>query len=270
MLVANLKEEIEAFQKKLLEHRDLWGKSLSSPIPDYPVRNKEVLEEQSRWLSRKIGMLKPFLDRFFDHWIMRHPATGVTWDALDAATGLSSISQIKGPSMRTVTERMDQLLGELDSYDPEDDIPRDAGQPIKPGIGLDRLMMAYLPELHPYIAKGCSQLFLDGHYSQAVEEAAKAVFQYIREKTSLLLDGVPLIENAFSINKPLLAFSDLADQNKKNEQLGFMEMLKGFAKGVRNPLAHTHGHQEEAHKAFEYLVVASLFCRRIDDTSPKV
>lgn len=270
MLVSKLKEEIEEFQKKLMEHRDLWGKSLSSPIPDYPVRNKEQLEEQSRWLSRKKGMLQPFLDRFFDHWIMRHPATGVTWDALDAATGLSSVSQIKGPSMRTVSERMDQLLGELDGYDPEDDIPRDASHPIKPGINLDRLMYAYLPELHPYISKGCSQLFIDGHYAQAVEESAKAVFQYIREKTSLTLDGSTLVDNAFSLNNPLLAFNDLSDQNKKNEQLGFAEMLKGFAKGVRNPLAHTHGHKEEAQKAFEYLVMASLFCRRIDDASPKV
>ena len=44
-----------------------------------------------------------------------------------------------------------------------------------------------------------------------------------------------------------------------------MEMLCAFAKGVRNPLAHTHGRSEEAQKAFEYLVMASLFCRRIDD-----
>lgn len=48
-----------------------------------------------------------------------------------------------------------------------------------------------------------------------------------------------------------------------------MEMLAAFAKGVRNPLAHTHAKSEEAQKAFEYLVVASLFCRRIDDATPK-
>jgi len=43
-------------------------------------------------------------------------------------------------------------------------------------------------------------------------------------------------------------------------------MLKGYIKGVRNPLAHTHGKQEEMNKAFEFLVMASLFCRRIDDS----
>lgn len=270
MLAKELKREVEEFQKCLIAHSELWGESLGRTIPDYPVRNVDQLTEQSRWLCRKLGSLRPYFDRFFDHWVMRHPSTGVEWNALDAATGLESVAQIKGPSMRTVTERLDQLLGELDTYDPADEIPRDSAQPIKPGIGLAHLMLAYLPQLHPYISKGCSQLFLDGHYAQAVEEAAKAVFQYIRGKTTLTGDGAPLIDSAFSLNKPILAFSDLQDQNKKNEQLGFMEMLKGFAKGVRNPLAHTHGKQEEAHKAFEYLVMASLFCRRIDDASPKV
>jgi hypothetical protein len=67
----------------------------------------------------------------------------------------------------------------------------------------------------------------------------------------------------------VLAFSDLTDETKRNEQVGFMEMLAAYAKGVRNPLAHTHGKLEEAQKAFEYLALASLFCRRIDDASPK-
>jgi uncharacterized protein (TIGR02391 family) len=130
-------------------------------------------------------------------------------------------------------------------------------------------MLAYLAHLHPYIAKGCSQLFVDGHYAQAVEESAKAVFQYLPEVTGLTIDGSALVQMTFSIKAPILAFSDLTDETKKNEQIGFMEMLSAFAKGVRNPLAHTHGKLEEAQKAFEYLTLASLFCRRIDDASPK-
>ena len=130
-------------------------------------------------------------------------------------------------------------------------------------------MLAYLSHLHPYIEKGCSQLFIDGHYAQAVEESAKAVFQYIREITGLTTDGSALAQTAFSVKAPMLAFSDLANETKKNEQVGFMEMLSAFSKGVRNPLAHTHGKLEEAQKAFEYLALASLFCRRIDDASPK-
>jgi uncharacterized protein (TIGR02391 family) len=111
-------------------------------------------------------------------------------------------------------------------------------------------MMSYLDHLHPYIAKGCSRLVVDEHYAQAVEESAKAVFQYLRDVSGLTLDGAALAQQSFSVRNPILAFSDLSDESKRNEQIGFMEMLAAFAKGVRNPLAHTHGKLEEQQKAF--------------------
>ena len=71
----------------------------------------------------------------------------------------------------------------------------------------------------------------------------------MREVSALTLDGATLAQQAFSVKNPILAFSDIA----------------AFAKGVRNPLAHTHGKLEEQQKAFDYLCLASLFCRRIDE-----
>jgi uncharacterized protein (TIGR02391 family) len=268
MKAKDLKAEFEEFQRRLIEHSKLWGESIDRTIPDHPIRNVDTLREQSAWLSRKLGALRPFLIRFVGKLIMHHPMTGVMWNGLDASVSLEPAAQIKGSSMREVIERLHQALGQLDTHDPEDEIPQDTGQPVRPGVGVDRLTLAYLPHLHPFIAKGCSQLFADGHYAQAIEEAAKAVFQYIRNVTGLTTDGAVLVDTAFSPHKPVLAFSDLADETKKNEQVGFMEMLKGFLKGVRHPLAHSHGKAEEAQKAFEYLVMASLFCRRIDDAQP--
>lgn len=270
MTANELIQQLEEFRERLTAHQRLWGDSLDRTIPDYPIRNGDELRNQSQWLCRRLGSLRPYFERFFNNWIMRHPATGVVWDALESACGIEAVAQIKGPSIQTITERIDQILGELDTYEPEDEIPRDPNTPIRPGIGLDRLMLAYLPQLHPFIERACSQLFIDGHFTQVVEEAAKAVFQYIRNKSGLTIDGTNLVEQAFSLKSPMLAFSDLADETKRNEQLGFMEMLKGFVRGVRHPLAHTQGREEEAHKAFEYLVMASLFCRRIDDASPEV
>jgi uncharacterized protein (TIGR02391 family) len=200
---------------------------------------------------------------------MQHPATGVTWDALDAATGLTAVAPMKGPSIRAALERLNQILGYLQNLDQNDEVPADPDRPMRSGLTTDRIMLAYLGSLHPFIERGCSQLYQDGHYAQAVEEAAKAVFQYIRDKTGLVGDGAALVQAAFSLKNPILAFSDLKDQTKQNEQVGFMEMLCAFAKGVRHPLAHTHRRQEEAQKAFEYLVMASLFCRRIDDGAPR-
>jgi uncharacterized protein (TIGR02391 family) len=270
MTIKDLVKALEEFQQKLLEHQKLWGKSLAQPIPDYPVRNTDELQEQSRWLGRRLGALRPFIERFENNWIMHHPATGVRWNALESSVGLDAIAQIKGSSMRSVIQRLDVIIGRLQAMEPDDSIPESLSQPIRPGAGIDYLVSGYLSHLHPYIVKGCTKLFLDGHYPQAVEEAAKAVLQYIRDKTGLSGDGAALIESVFSTKSPVLAFSDLSDQNKINEQIGFMEMLKGFIKGVRHPLAHTHGKKEEAQKAFEYLVLASLFCRRVDDASPEI
>lgn len=269
MKVSELLAALDEFRSKLTEHRELWGKSLNDIVPDFPIRNQKELEAQSQWLTRRLGALRPYIERFDSSWIMQHPATGAVWDALDAASGLSSVSQIKGPSLRSSVEKLNGIAGRLEGLDQSDAVPADRNVPMRSGAGPDRLMLAYIGHLHPYIATGCSKLFVDEHYAQAVEEAAKAVFQYLREATGLTLDGAALAQQSFSLKSPILAFSDLSDETKKNEQLGFMEMLAAFAKGVRNPLAHTHGKQEEQQKAFEYLCLASLFCRRIDDAAPK-
>jgi uncharacterized protein (TIGR02391 family) len=135
----------------------------------------------------------------------------------------------------------------------------------------DLFMRHYLRCLHPYISSCSSALFEDEHYSQAAGEATKAVFQYLRDRTGLDADGTRLAQQAFSEKAPILVFSDLGTETKKNEQVGFMEMLVGYAKGIRNPLAHSLGGAQKERtaamrEAFEYLVLASLLCRRIDES----
>ncbi|MGC0326258.1 uncharacterized protein (TIGR02391 family) [Bradyrhizobium sp. USDA 326] len=268
MRVSELLAALDDFRIKLVEHRELWGESLGSPIPDYPVRNRDALEAQSQWLTRRLGALRPYIERFDSAWIMSR--AGVQWDALDAAAGLTAVAPMKGPSLGAVVEKLNTIAGRLEALDPSDSISADHRIPLRSGLGPDRLMLAYLNHLHPYIAAGCSKLFADEHYAQAVEESAKAVFQYLREATGLKIDGASLAQTAFSVNRPMLSFSDLSDETKRNEQIGFMEMLAAFAKGVRNPLAHSHGKPEEQQNAFEYLCLASLFCRRIDVAKPKL
>ena len=270
MRAGELLEQIEAFQRDLSEHQRLWGGSLDQRIPRYPGRNVEELQQQSRQLSRTLGRLRPFLERFQQTWTMQHPATGTEWDVLDMATGLDQIAQIKGPSLAAVIPALDRIIGELQALDPDDDIPREKYRAVRSGGSTEKVALGYIDHLHPFVREGCAQLLMDSHHAQAIEEAAKAVFQYMRNKTGLTTDGAALAEAAFSLRSPILAFGDLSDENVKNEQLGFMEILKGFAKGVRNPFAHSHGRKEEFQRAFEYLVFASLLCRRIDEASPSV
>jgi uncharacterized protein (TIGR02391 family) len=268
MRASELLEALDEFYQRLTDHQRLWGESLQQPIPDYPVRNVAILREQSQWLSRKLGALQPYIERFDDRWILEQ--AGRRWDALTSAVGLDDVAIVKGSSIRAVVTKLDKIIGRLEAINPDDDIPENPDQPIRPGADVDYVMRAYLHSLHPFIREGCSQLFLDGHYIQAVEGSAKAVFQYIRDVTGLKLDGTHLAQHALSLKNPILVFSELDDETKRNEQQGFMEILTGIAKGIRNPLAHTHGRQEEAQKAFEYLVLASLCCRRIDDATPTI
>ena len=267
MKVIDLKNSITEFQKKLNEHRELWSKSLDRSIPDYPIRNTEELKGQAKWLSHCLGGLRPYLERFKDSWIMKIQLTGTVWNALDSAVTLNDTAGIKGPSLRNVISELDKIIGQLESMNPDDDIPVDNSKQIKPGIEYDRVILGYLEKLHPYIYESCSNLFIDGHYTQAIEESVKAVYEYIRRKTNLDIDGENLVNKVFGKNKPILSFGSLDNKNIYNEQVGFMNMLKGFYQGVRHPLAHTQGKKEKMIKAFEYLVMASLFCRRIDDTN---
>lgn len=267
MKVIDLKDAIIEFQEKLDEHNMLWSKSLDKTIPNHPIRNAEELKIQTKWLSRRLGGLRPYLERFKDSWIMKVQLTGTVWNTLDSAVTLNDTAVIKGPSLRHVISELDKIIGSLNSMDPEDDIPKDKSKQIKPGIEYDRVILGYLEKLHPYIYKSCSKLFEDGYYTHVIEESVKAVFEYIRRKTGLKLDGTKLINEVFSTDSPILSFGDLDNESIRNEQVGFLQMLRGLFQGVRHPLAHTQGKKEKMIKAFECLVMASLFCRRIDDTN---
>jgi hypothetical protein len=56
-----------------------------------------------------------------------------------------------------------------------------------------RLLRAYQGlDLHPEIARAASQLYNDGHYSNAVEDAVKALNGLVRMRSGIQEDGVPL------------------------------------------------------------------------------
>jgi hypothetical protein len=122
MTAGELLKEIESFRLALIKHRELFGQSLDEHFPDYPKSNERELEEQSRELLRTVGRLRPFLESLHASWVMVHPMTGVTWDALEAAAGTNQIAQIKGESLDGVIGVLDQIAGRLEGMDPTDTI----------------------------------------------------------------------------------------------------------------------------------------------------
>lgn len=119
--------------------------------------------------------------------------------------------------------------------------------------------------LHPVVGRHALKHFLDGHYRDAVLNSIIAVFDLIRERTGLKSDGEKLITRAFSEKDPYLILSNLDSETGRNDQIGFMDIYRGAFKGIRNPKAHTLSHDLDPLKAAQYLVLASLLARRVDE-----
>ena len=52
MKIKDLINKFEEFQTLLKEHGKLWGASLDTSIPDYPIRYRNDLEKQAKNLGR--------------------------------------------------------------------------------------------------------------------------------------------------------------------------------------------------------------------------
>lgn len=121
--------------------------------------------------------------------------------------------------------------------------------------------------LHIQIKNKAYAHYINGDYRNAVLDSVITLFDYIRKKSGLTNDGEPLIENALSLNNPKLILSNLTTESGRNDQLGFMCILKGVYKGIRNPKAHTLDSDLDIKKAAEYLVFISLLIRRIEEAN---
>lgn len=134
-----------------------------------------------------------------------------------------------------------------------------AGAAPAPSTYFDRL------NLHPRILDVSRDLFLDGYHWEAVFAAAKALVNYVKERSGRHdLDGAPLVRAVFSRNGPVLAFNDLSDQTDLDEQEGMMHMFEGAVLGIRNPGGHSFPEGPEQ-RAVEYISLLSLLAYRVQE-----
>ena len=105
------------------------------------------------------------------------------------------------------------------------------------------------------------QLFLEGHYALAVEEAYKFLNNYVKKRTGSSSDGADLMRNAFTPRDPLLKLNKLKTPSQKDQQLGYMEIFAGSMTGIRNPRAHEHRYLDEPFIALELLSFANHLVR---------
>lgn len=92
--------------------------------------------------------------------------------------------------------------------------------------------------IHNDVLVFCKAELLQDNYFHAVFEATKSIADKIRNLSDLGTDGSALVDEAFSIKHPLLAFNKLSTENEKMVQTGFATLLKGIFGTFRNTTAH--------------------------------
>lgn len=143
------------------------------------------------------------------------------------------------------------------------DVPSTAGNRAHGGsvnlndINFDSIRLFDVLVTDPDLARWTRRLFRDGHFARAVEEAFKCLNNIVKNKSRSMTDGAPLMQHAFSADKPILKLNRLKSQSERDEQRGYMEMFAGAMRGIRNPRAHDHELEDHPEAALELLTIAN-------------
>lgn len=125
--------------------------------------------------------------------------------------------------------------------------------------------------VHPKIESVAKQLYLDGHYANAAEDAfveindrVKKLYKIINAEAQNIPDGDTVMTTVFSAKNPMLKLCDTTTESGQNEQKGLMLMLQGAMAALRNPKAHANI-TITADDAMRRIMFASLLMYKIDD-----
>lgn len=122
----------------------------------------------------------------------------------------------------------------------------------------------------PDVLRYCTTELLTKNAFHAMLEAAKSVFDKLRDRTGLTGDGATLGDAALALGRsgsPRLAINDLATQTERDEQTGLASVIKGLAAMYRNPVAHDPRLRRTItdDELLEFLTMLSMVHRRLDD-----
>lgn len=134
-------------------------------------------------------------------------------------------------------------------------------------------------DLHPKIKEVSLSQFHDGHFKEAIQNALVEVIDQVKQKTNnptittgngrkVELDGDDLMQHVFAADgqTPKVAFNNLRTSLDRAEQRGFMYIFKGIV-GIRDRKAHLNFVQKDPIKTLEFLSLASLLLRLLDENA---
>lgn len=121
--------------------------------------------------------------------------------------------------------------------------------------------------LHPVIVSVAKSRFDSGHYADAVEASYKEINsrikEEVRQRTGKTYDGANLMNQAFSVNNPIIVLEDLESEDGQNVQNGYMMMFSGAMIAIRNPKAHSNN-SIEPDEAMPLIQIASHLFSKFD------
>ena len=121
-------------------------------------------------------------------------------------------------------------------------------------------------ELHPRIRKVSEDLFKNGHYRNAILDSFIEIENMTRKKSGIQETPSKLFAKVFNPTNPILRLNMMQDQTDRDEQEGFMQIFIGASKGIRNPKAHDTLIQKDPYRTLEYLCLASLLAKRVEES----
>jgi uncharacterized protein (TIGR02391 family) len=120
-------------------------------------------------------------------------------------------------------------------------------------------------QFHHKVVESSKSCFIASNYRESILNVFISLTDYIKEKTRLKTDNKDLMAKAFDLDNPVIQLNSLIEQYERDEQEGFRFLYMGAAVGIRNPKAHKLIPQTNPYHTLEYLALASLLFRRIDE-----
>lgn len=130
-------------------------------------------------------------------------------------------------------------------------------------------------KLHPKIEQVSKIPFQSKLYKESIQNALVEVISEVKVKTGNPkdsqgkdLDGDKLMQHVFGCDnqQPIIKFNPLSNSLDLAEQRGLMNLFKGIV-GIRDRKAHLNFIQKDPVRAFEYLVLASLLLKLVDENT---
>ncbi|MGV0398714.1 TIGR02391 family protein [Corynebacterium suicordis] len=124
-------------------------------------------------------------------------------------------------------------------------------------------------DTHSRVLKYCEEEIFRYGYFHAILEAAKSVFDTLRDMTGLDCDGAALADAALSVKSGKLRINSLTTDTERNEQNGFNSFVKAVAWMYRNPTAHDPRLNRSIGdtELYEALTLFSIIHRRLDEAT---